>query len=152
MDKRTELKTALTDAMKSKDEVGTATLRLIMAGVKDRDIEARSRGNADGIGEAEILSMLQSMIKQRQESAETYVKANRPELAAREEAEIVVIRKFLPKQMDDAEVRAVIDGLAAELGVSGIRDMGKLMGALKARYAGQLDMTAAGAFVKEKLG
>lgn len=151
MDKRAAIKTALTDAMKSKDEIGTATLRLVMAAMKDRDIEARAKGNADGIGDAEIMSLLQYMVKQRQESAETYAKANRPELAERENAEIAIIRKFLPQQMTEEDMRDLIGKLIIELNVADIKDMGKIMGALKARYAGQVDMGKAGGIIKERL-
>jgi uncharacterized protein YqeY len=151
MDKRTEINAALKEAMKSKDTLATATIRLIVAAMKDRDIAARGSGNANGIGDAEILSMLQSMIKQRHESAEVYTKAARPELAEQELAEIEIIKRFLPQQMSESEVREKIDGLIAELGVSDIKEMGKVMNALKSRYAGQLDMGKASGLIKEKL-
>ena len=151
MDKRTEINAALKDSMKSKDTVATATIRLMIAAMKDRDIAARSSGNADGIGAAEILSMLQSMVKQRQESIEIYTKAGRAELAAAEQAEIEVIRRFLPQQMSEAEVRTKIEGLISEMGVKDIKEMGKVMNELKARYAGQLDMAKASGIIKEKL-
>lgn len=151
MDKRTEINDALKDAMKSKDSLATATIRLMVAAMKDRDIAARGNGNANGIGDAEILSMMQSMIKQRQESAEVYTKANRPELAEQELAEIEIIKRFLPQQMSENEVRSKIDELITELGVSDIKEMGKVMNALKSRYAGQLDMGRASGLIKEKL-
>lgn len=151
MDKRTEFNTALKEALKSKDQVAMGTIRLIIAALKDRDIEARGKGNAEGISDAEILSLLQSMIKQRQESSETYRKAGREELAAREEAEIEVIKRFLPQQMSEDEVRQTVDGLIVELGVSDIKEMGKVMNALKSRYAGRLDMARASGVVKERL-
>lgn len=151
MEKRAEINNALKEAMKNKDQLAVATIRLIVAAMKDRDIAARGTGNADGIGDAEILSMMQSMIKQRIESTEIYIKANRPELAEQEKAEIEVIKRFLPQQMSEAEVRAKVDGLIAELGVKDIKEMGKVMNELKARYAGQLDMGKASGIIREKL-
>ena len=152
MDKREEFNAALKDALKNKDQTVLSTVRLITAALKDRDIAARGQGKADGIDEAEILSMLQSMIKQRQESAKTYCDAGREELAEREEAEIEVIQRFLPAQLSDDEVGAAIDEIIAETGAADIKDMGKVMGALKSKYAGQVDMGKAGGLVKSKLG
>ena len=151
MDKRTQFKTALTEAMKAKDEVRVGTLRLIMAALKDKDIEARGQGNADGIGEPQILSLLQNMLKQRKESSDTYRKANRADLADREDAEIKIIQEYMPQQMGDAEVQQVIEKLIAETGASGVKDMGKVMGELKNRYAGQMDMGKASGLIKQKL-
>lgn len=151
MTKREEFSAALKEALKSKDEVAVATIRLIVAALKDRDINARGQGNANGIGEPEILSLLQSMVKQRQESSKIYRDASRPELADREESEIKVIERFLPKQLGEAEVRAIIDRVVAEQGVSDIRDMGKVMAVIKASYAGQIDMARASGMVKQKL-
>ncbi len=151
MDKRTDFNNALKEAIRNKDQVATATIRLMIAALKDRDIEARTKGNAEGISESEILSMLQSMIKQRQESSATYRDAGRSDLAEREEAEIKVIQNFLPKQMDEDEVRQTVEGLIIELGVSDIKEMGKVMTALKTRYAGKLDMARASGVVKERL-
>lgn len=151
MDMRSKISAALKDTLRSKDQVGTATLRLIMAALKDRDIAARGQGRTDGIEDAEILSMMQSMIKQRHESIETYEKAGRQDLADRERAEIVVIEGFLPRQMNDAEVAAAAEAMIAETGAAGIRDMGKVMAAMKAQYAGQMDMTRASSIVKQKL-
>lgn len=152
MTKREEFTTALKSAMQSKDQVALSTIRLIMAAIKDRDIATRGNGQDDGISDAEILSLLQSMVKQRQESSKTYADAGRPELAEREEAEIKVIERFLPAQMSEDEASAAIDSIIAEVGASSIKDMGKVMGALKSRYAGQLDMAKAGGVVKAKLG
>jgi len=152
VDKREEFTAELKTALKNKDSVAMSTIRLIMAALKDRDITARGKGQTDGISESEILSMLQSMIKQRRESVTTYRDAGREDLATREEAEIKVIEGFLPKQLSDEEVSATIDGLIKELGAKDIKDMGKIMGALKSRYAGQIDMGKAGGLVKEKLG
>ncbi len=151
MDKRTEFNNALKDALREKDKVAMGTIRLMVAALKDRDIEARGKGNADGISESDILSMLQSMIKQRQESMKTYRDAGRDDLADREEQEIKIIERFLPQQMSEDDMRAVVDGLISELGVADIKDMGRLMAELKKRYAGQLDMGRASGVVKEKL-
>lgn len=140
------------DAMKNKNQTALSTIRLINAAIKDRDIAARSQGKADGIEDGEILSMLQSMIKQRQESAKTYCDAGREELAEREEAEIEVIKTFLPQQLGEDEVKNVIDQIVEETGADSIKDMGKIMGVLKSKYAGQVDMGKAGGLVKEKLG
>lgn len=152
MSKRDEFSQALKEALKSKDQVAMSTIRLITAAIKDRDIAARSNGNDEGIGEAEILSLLQSMVKQRQESSATYKEAGRPELAEREEEEIKVIERFLPQQMGEAETAAAIEKIIAEVGAESIKDMGKVMNALKTQYAGQLDMAKAGGLVKAKLG
>lgn len=152
MTKREELTTALKTALKSKDQIAMSTIRLITAAIKDRDIAARGTGNAEGIGEAEILSLLQSMIKQRHESSKTYMDNARPELAERELAEIKIIETFLPVQMSDDEVSAAIDAAIKDVNAESIKDMGKVMGALKEKYAGQMDMAKAGGVVKTKLG
>ena len=152
MDKREEFNAALKEALKSKDQTAMSTIRLMLAALKDRDIAARGSGKPDGIEEAEILSMLQSMIKQRQESAKTYCDAGREELAEREEAEIEVIQKFLPAQLGEDELAATIQNIISQTGAETIKDMGKVMGVLKSEYAGQVDMGKAGALVKEKLG
>ncbi|HIF25049.1 MAG TPA: GatB/YqeY domain-containing protein [Micavibrio sp.] len=151
MDKRTEFNNALKEALKSKDTVAIGTIRLMIAALKDRDIEARGKGNADGITDSEILSMLQSMIKQRQESQKTYEDAGRPELAEREAVEIEVIKRFLPQQLGEDEVRSKVDELIIELNVTDIKEMGKVMAELKSRYAGQMDMGRASGLVKERL-
>ncbi len=152
MEKRKEINDAMKDALKSKNKVALSTIRLINAALKDRDINARAHGNAEGINDNEILSMLQSMIKQRKESSKVYREGNREELAEREEAEIEVIERFLPKQLSEEQTKAEIDKVIAEQGASNIKDMGKVMGALKERHAGQLDMGKTGGWVKEKLG
>lgn len=151
MDKRTELNNAMKEAMKAKDELTLSTVRLINAGIKDRDINARTTGNTEGISDTEILSMMQSMIKQRQESAATYKEAGRQDLYDREIGEVSVIQKFMPAQMTDAEVDAAISGLITELNVSDIKEMGKVMAELKTRYAGKLDMTKASGAIKKRL-
>lgn len=151
MDKRSEINDSLKTSMRNHDKLATGTIRLILAALKDRDISAREKGNAQGISDDEILLMLQSMVKQRQESAKTYSEAGRDDLAEREEQEIDIIRGFMPKQMDEAEMTAAIAGLVKEVGAEGIKDMGKVMGALKTKYAGQVDMGRAGDVVKKVL-
>lgn len=141
----------LKQAMHAKDETAVSTLRLIMAAMKDRDIAARAKGNWDGIAEDEILSMLTSMIKQRQESIKMYEAGKRQDLADREAAEIRVIEGFLPKQLGDDEVKAVIEGVIKSIGANGIKDMGKVMAEMKAKYAGQMDFAKASGWVKERL-
>jgi uncharacterized protein YqeY len=152
MDKRSEFSTALKEALKNKDKVATSTLRLIMAALKDRDIAIRESGKPDGIDDSEILLMLQSMVKQRQESARTYSDAGRDDLAEQEEMEIEVIKSFMPKQLDDSEVDTIIGGIIAEIGAKDVKDMGKVMAVMKTKYAGQVDMGKAGAVAKKKLG
>ena len=152
MDKRTEISSALKEALKSQNKIALTTLRLITAAMKDRDIAIRESGKPDGITDDEILLMLQSMVKQRQESAKTYSEAGRDDLAEQEEAEIDVIKSFMPKQLDEAEVEAVIAGIIEEISAKDIKDMGKVMAVMKTKYAGQVDMAKAGAVAKKKLG
>ena len=151
MEKRAEFNAALKDALKNKDQIAMATIRLILAALKDRDIAARGTGNAEGIAESDILSMLQSMIKQRQESAKIYCDAGREELAEREEAEIEVIQRFLPKQLSEAEVAQALEKVIADLGAKEVKDMGRVMAVMKAQYAGQMDMGKVSGLVKQKL-
>jgi uncharacterized protein len=150
------LREALTERMKAalraKDTRTLSTVRLIMAALKDRDIAARSDGNKAEIPESDIQRMLQGMVKQRRESIELYQKGNRPELAQRESEEIAVIESFLPRQMDDAGIEAVARAAIAETGAAGIKDMGKVMGVLRERHAGVIDLAKAGAIVKQLLG
>jgi len=150
------LREAITERMKTalraRDTRTLSTVRLIMAALKDRDIAARSDGNKVEIPDAEILRMLQGMVKQRRESIELYQKGNRPELAQREAEEIAVVESFLPRQMDDAGIEAAAKAAIAESGAAGIRDMGKVMAALRERHAGVLDLGRAGAVVKRLLG
>ncbi|ANC91084.1 glutamyl-tRNA amidotransferase [Azospirillum humicireducens] len=148
---RTQFNDSLKDAMRAKEIRAVSTIRMILAGLKDRDIAARTRGVTDGIDEAEILSMLQALVKQRNESAALYEQGNRPELAQQEREEIAVIERFLPKQMNDEEAAAAIDAILAELGAASIKDMGKVMAELKARHAGQMDFAKAGGLVKARL-
>jgi uncharacterized protein len=141
----------LKESLKARDQRATSTLRLILAALKDRDIAARSRGNSTGIGEDEVLQMLQSMVKQRRESIEAYTKGARPDLVAQEEEEIAVIERYLPKQLGEAEASAIVTALIGELGAASIKDMGRVMAALKERYAGQMDMAKASGLVKQQL-
>ncbi|MFC7333477.1 GatB/YqeY domain-containing protein [Rhodocista pekingensis] len=148
---RTRLNEALKEAMRAKDQRAVATVRLILAALKDRDIAARGRGIPDGIDETEILSMLQTMVKQRRESIELYEQGGRIELAQQEREEITVIERFMPKQLDDEEIRAVVATLAEEIGAAGVKDMGRVMAELRSRYAGQMDFARASGIVREKL-
>lgn len=148
---RTRLNEALKEAMRAKNQRAVSTVRLILAALKDRDIAARSRGVMDGIDEAEMLSMLQSMIKQRGESIKMYEQGGRPELAEQEREEIAVIEGFLPKQMSDEEVAAAIKAVVGDIGATSIKDMGKVMAELKTRHAGQMDFAKAGPAVKQQL-
>ena len=148
---RVELTEAMKDAMRSKNERALSTLRMVLAKVKDKDIEARPKGNADGIGDAEISTLLQGMIKQRRESIALYQQGNRPDLVQQESEEIAVIERFLPKQMGEDEAKAAIAKIIADLGAKDIKDMGKVMGELKKAYAGQMDFAQAGALVKKGL-
>ena len=149
---REEIKKELISAMKEKNESKTATLRLINAAIKDKDIEARPKGNLNGIDDSAILSLLQSMIKQRKESIEMYKQGNRSDLAEKEQAEIDIISAFLPKQLSESEMKEKIQAVIAETGASSIKDMGKVMGALKGKYAGQMDFGSASALIKQMLG
>ncbi len=148
---RKRLSEATKDAMRAKDKTRLSTLRLINAAIKDRDIAARSETNPDGVSDAEILSILAKMIKQRQDSAKAYEEAGRIELGEGERGEIKVIEEFLPKQLGDSEVEAAIKAAIAESGAESIRDMGKVMGVLKAKYTGQMDFGKAGAVIKAHL-
>jgi len=148
---RSQIKDALTTAMKAKDAARVSTLRLIMAALKDRDIAVRTEGKPDGISDDDILGMLGTMIRQRRDSVKMFRDGNREELAAKEEAEITVIEEFLPRQMDDGEVEEACKGAIAETGAEGIKDMGRVMGEIKSRYAGQMDFGKASAKVKELL-
>src|SRR5690242_14940477 len=130
----------LTEAMKAKDPRAVSTVRLILAALKDRDVAARGDGNLDGISEAEILRMLQAMIKQRRESIALYQQGNRADLAQRENDEIAVIESFLPRQLDDAEIEAAAAAAIGEIGASSVKDLGKVMAALRERYAGAIDL------------
>jgi uncharacterized protein YqeY len=147
---RDAITAATKDAMKAGDKARLSTLRLMSSAIKNADIEART-GGKDVTDEA-LMGLLQKLVKQRQESADLYDKGGRPELAAQERAEIVVIQSFLPQQMGEEETRAAIAAAIKETGAASIKDMGKVMGALKARHTGTMDFAKAGALVKTMLG
>ena len=149
---RTRLSNTLKFSMKEKNERSVSTLRLILAALKDQDIAARGKGNKEGLSDDQILSLLQSMIKQRRESIKLYEQGGRMELAQREAEEIGVIEEFLPEQMSHDEMAIVITRIIGEVGAESLKDMGKAMGALKEQYAGQMDFAKASAMVKERLG
>ena len=146
---RETFNSALKTAMKAGEKRRVETIRLINAAIKDRDIEARGQGKT--VSDADILALLQKMIKSREESREIYSKAGRAELAQQEAEEIAIIEGFLPQQMGEAEVATAIDAAIAETGAASIKDMGKVVGALKAKYAGQMDFGKASATVKARL-
>jgi len=147
---RDEIKAALVAAMKAGDKPTTATIRLVQAAIKNRDIEART-----GAGPADddllVTEVLQKMVKQRRESIALYEQGGRPELAAAEAEEVAVIERFLPQMMDEAETRAAIETIKADLGATSVKDMGRVMAELKARHAGKLDMATASGLVKAAL-
>ena len=147
---RDDIKAATIASMKAHDSARTATLRMVSSAIKNKDIELRV-GTAPANDDAMVADVLAKMIKQRRESIEMYTKGNRPELAAAEAAEVAVIESFLPQQMSDAEAQAAVAALVAELGASSAKDMGRVMGELKTRFAGQLDMGKAGGMVKAAL-
>ncbi|WP_439124071.1 GatB/YqeY domain-containing protein [Marivita sp.] len=151
MDLRTRLNTSIKQAMRDKDSARLSTLRLINAAIKDRDIALRGEGNEEGVGDEEVLGILGKMVKQRKDTAKTYEEGGRLDLAERELSEIGVIEEFLPRKLSDDEVAGAVDAAVAETGASSIRDMGRVMGALKAKYTGQMDFGAVGAMVKDRL-
>jgi uncharacterized protein YqeY len=142
----------LKQAMRAKDARTLSTVRMILAGVKERDVAARGSGNQEGIADPEILRLLQGMIKQRRESIALYRQGKRPELAQQEEDEIAVIESFLPQQMNDDQMAAAAKAAIAETGAAGVKDMGRVMGVLRERHAGVIDLARAGAIVKQLLG
>ena len=147
---RDDIKAAQIAAMKAGDKEARATIALIQAAVKNRDIELRT-GTAPADDDAVVVEVLQKMIKQRRESIAMYEQGGRPELAAAEQAEVAVIERFLPQQMSEDETRAAIESIKAELGAGGMKDMGRVMAELKARHATTLDMSRASALVKAAL-
>ena len=149
---RTRLNDALKAAMKAKETLTMATIRLILAALKDRDIAARGKGNLDGIDDNGILAMLQSMIKQRHESIALYENGGRLELARQESEEITVIEQFLPRQLGEDEMAEAVKTVIQEVDAKSLKDMGRTMAALKERYAGRMDFHKASARVKEQLG
>jgi hypothetical protein len=151
MSLRAQLNDAMKEAMKAKDAKRLATVRLVLAALKDRDIAARSETNKDLVGDDDILTLLAKMIKQREESATAFDAGNRPEMAAGEREEIAVIRTFMPAQMDDAAMKEAVQAVIAEAGATSIKDMGKVMAVLKERFAGQMDFSKASAATKDAL-
>jgi len=147
---REKINDDLKTAMKAGDKERVATLRLVNAAIKSADIDARPSGK-DKISDADILTVLAKMVKQRRDSIEQFTSGGRPDLAEKEQAEINVIEAYLPQQMDEAETKAAIAGIIKETGAAGPKDMGKVMGALKAKYAGQMDFGKASALTKELL-
>ena len=148
---REKLNEAMKDAMRARETAALGTIRLILAKLTDVDIAARTETNREGVAEDKILSMLQGMIKQRNESILLYEKGNRADLADKEKAEIAVIERFLPQQMDEAAVDAAVREAVAAAGAKSVKDMGGVMAALKAKYAGQMDFAKASAAVKKAL-
>ena len=148
---RGRIKAELKEAMKARERRKTATLRLISAALKDRDIAARTKGVQDGIDETQILGMLQTMVKQREESIDHYEQGGRLELAEQEREEIAIINDFLPPRLDEDAMEAAIGSVIDELGAASIKDMGRTMAELRQRYAGQMDFGKASALVKSRL-
>jgi uncharacterized protein YqeY len=151
MEMRPRITAALKTAMKEKDAPRLSTLRLISAAIKDRDIALRADGNDAEVSDADVLGILEKMVKQRKESARAFDEGGRIEMAEKERAEILVIGDFLPRQLSEDEVSKAIDAAVAASGAESIRDMGKVMGELKSKYTGQIDFGAVGPRVKEKL-
>ena len=148
---RDNLNEALKEAMRARDMTTVGAVRLILAKLKEVDIAARTEASREGVADDRILSMLQGMIKQRNESVVLYEKGNRPELAEKEKAEIAVIERFLPKQMDEAAVAAAVAEAMASTGAKTVKDMGGVMAVLKGKYAGQMDFAKASAAVRKAL-
>ncbi len=148
---REKLTEAMKDAMRAKDQAALGTIRLILAKLKDADIAARTEASREGVADDRVLSLMQGMIKQRNESIALYEKGNRTDLADKEKAEIAVIERFLPQQMDEAAVEAAVREAIAAAGATSVKDMGGVMAALKGKYAGQMDFAKASAAVKKAL-
>jgi uncharacterized protein len=147
---RDDINKALTEAMKAKNERAVSTLRMVNSTLKNADIEARGQSKPP-LGDSEVLSVLQKMIKQRQESVELYQKGGRADLVKQEQDEIAIIQGYLPKQMSEAEMASAIEAAIKETGAAGMKDMGKVIGSLRGKYAGQMDMGKASGMVKAKL-
>jgi uncharacterized protein YqeY len=147
---RDDINSALKEAMKAKNERAVSTLRMINSTLKNADIEARGQSKPP-LGDAEVLGLLQKMIKQRQESVELYQKGGRADLVKQEQEEIAIIQGYLPKQMSEAEMAAAIEAAIKDTGAAGMKDMGKVIGSLRGKYAGQMDFGKASALVKAKL-
>jgi len=149
---RQRLSEALKEALKSRDERATATVRLILAALKDKDIARRTQGKGEGLDDQEISGLLQSMIKQRRESIAMFEKGGRADLVEKEQGEIAVIERFLPQQMSEAEMAEAVRAVVAELGIASVKDMGKAMAALKERYAGRMDLSKASGLIRQSIG
>jgi uncharacterized protein YqeY len=149
---REELNDALKTAMKARDERTTQTLRMVLAGLKDKDIAARSKGVTTGIGDDEARTVMQNMVRQRRDSIAMYEKGGRADLVKQENEEIAIIERFLPKQMSAEDTEAAVKAAIAETGAASMKDMGKVMGLLKQKYAGQMDMSQVGPLVKKQFG
>jgi len=152
MSLRTQLTDALKESMKAKDQVRTDTIRMAIAEMKKRDIDARALGNANGIPDTELQAAIQKLISSRRDAIVMYEKGARPELVAKEQAEIAVLESFLPKQLDAAAIEAAAKEEIAAAGATSVKDMGKVMGAMKAKFTGQMDLGLASATVKRLLG
>ena len=150
-DLRIELKSYLDASIKKKEDLSVSTVRLIIAAIKDRDIEYRAKNEANEIGDSEILNLLQNMIKQRKESVKIYADAGRDELKDREVKEIEIIESFLPKQITDKDLQKIISEVCVELQANTIKDLGKVINTLKERYPGQLDFKVAAGMAKSNL-
>ncbi len=148
---REELNQSLKEAMRARDQQALTTVRLILAALKDRDIQARTEGQGDGIGDDEILDMLTKMVKQRREAMSLYEKGNRQDLVDKEQSEIDVIQRFLPKQLNESETEAAVLQAIGELEAISVKDMGRVMGVLKQRYAGRMDFGKASGLAKARL-
>jgi uncharacterized protein YqeY len=148
---RERINADLKEAMKTQDKRRVSTLRLVMAAIKDRDIQSRGTGKDDTPSEADLQAVLTRMIKQRKESAATYDEGGRPELAEAEREEVTIIEAYLPRQMDEAEIGVAIEAAIAATGAAGLKDMGRVMAALKESYAGQMDMARAGQITRDLL-
>jgi uncharacterized protein YqeY len=147
---RDDVQNAIKESMKNKDTERLATSRMILAGIKEKDVDARGKGKGQA-AEADILSMMQTMIKQRQESARVYNEGGRVDLAAKEEAEIGIIQSFMPRQMSNEEVEAAVKAVISETGASSMKDMGSVMAKLREKYAGQMDFSAVSGKIKALL-
>jgi uncharacterized protein len=149
---RQSFRDRLKEAMKARDSRTVSTVRLILAGLKERDVAARGQGNLDGLSEAEIQRMLQAMIKQRRESIALYQQGNRPDLAEQESEEIAVIESFLPRQLGEDEIEAAAKAAIVETGAATVKDLGKVMAVLRERHGGVMDLGRAGGIVRRLLG
>jgi uncharacterized protein YqeY len=149
---RDQLMSAVKEAMKAREQKRLGTLRLIQANIKDKDIAHRTEESRDGISDDEILALFGKLIKSREDSIVLYEQGGRPELAEAERAEIAILREFMPRQLDETETKAAVAAIVAEVGAASLKDMGKVMAALKQRYTGTMDFGKAGAMVKAQLG